>query len=228
MGGFQWQTYQRQYASAFFKKLGGRYKRIRLRPKGKPLPEVYDYKLEQIKSLEQLSEQGHIDLFYGDESHVCTQGYVPYGWQFPDEEVCIASQKAKRLNCLGFINRHSECFSVTTDQNIGAQFVAEYLEEFSFKIHRQTVIILDNASVHKSHIIKERIAYWQHRGLFIVYLPPYCPHLNIAETLWRKLKKEWLNPEDYFDSEALFYAVNRCLANVGKELGIKFKQFSIN
>lgn len=146
--------------------------------------------MEQIKSLEQLSEQGLIDLFYGDESHVCTQGYIPYGWQFPDEEVFIASQKARRLNCLGFINRRSKCFSITTEANIGAQFVLEYLEEFSFKIHCETVIILDNTSVHKSRIIKERILYWQQRGFFIAYLPPYSPHSNIAETLWRKFKKE--------------------------------------
>ncbi|KAA6341355.1 hypothetical protein EZS27_010843 [termite gut metagenome] len=36
-----------------------------------------------------MSEQGQIDLFYGDESHVCSEGYVPYGWQFPDEEVAL-------------------------------------------------------------------------------------------------------------------------------------------
>ena len=172
--------------------------------------------------------QGRIDLFYGDESHVCTQGYVPYGWQFPDEEVCIASEKAHRLNCFGLINRQSECFSITTEQNIGAQFILKYLEDFSFRIHRETVIILDNASVHKAKIIQQRMPYWQKRGLFIIFLPPYCPHLNIAETIWRKLKKEWLNPEDYRNRDTLFYATNRCLANLGKELNIKFKQFNIN
>ncbi|MDR0574663.1 MAG: transposase [Tannerella sp.] len=26
--------------------------------------------------------------------------------------------------------------------------------------------------------------------MFITFLPPYSPHLNIAETVWRKLKKE--------------------------------------
>jgi transposase len=66
------------------------------------------------------------------------------------------------------------------------------------------------------------------RGLFIFFLPPYSPHLNIAETLWRKLKKEWLNPEDYRDKETLFYAVNRCMANVGEYLTINFSPFSAN
>ena len=46
--------------------------------------------------------------------------------------------------------------------------------------------------------------YWQKRGLFIFFLPPYSQHLNIAETIWRKLKKEWLEPEDYFEKDSLF------------------------
>jgi hypothetical protein len=53
-------------------------------------------------------------------------------------------------------------------------------------------------------------------------------HLNLAETLWRKLKKEWLNPEDYRDKETLFYAINRCMENVGGDLTIKFSLFNAN
>ncbi|MBL7993531.1 MAG: transposase [Candidatus Kapabacteria bacterium] len=64
--------------------------------------------------------------------------------------------------------------------------------------------------------------------MFIFFLPPYSPHLNIAETLWRKLKKEWLNLEDYQDKETLFYAVNRCMAHVGKFLTINFSPFNPN
>ncbi|KAA6324457.1 hypothetical protein EZS27_026221, partial [termite gut metagenome] len=41
----------------------------------------------------------------------------------------------------------------------------------------------------------------------------------------RKLKKEWLDPEDYFDKDSLFYAVNRCLANLGTNLNIKYSKF---
>jgi len=174
------------------------------------LPEYYQCKVEKLKELEQLSQKGQIDLFYGDESHVCSEGYVPYGWQFPEEQVCILSEKAHRINCFGFINRQSKCYLETTEQNIDAQFILEYFEKFSFEIHKETFIVLDNASVHRAKIIRERIPFWQNRGLFLFFLPPYSPHLNIAETIWRKLKKEWLNPEDYFDKDSLFYATNRC------------------
>lgn len=192
------------------------------------MPEYYEYKVAKIKELEQLCQKGKIDLYYGDESHVCSEGYVPYGWQFPDEEVCILAEKAFRINCFGLINRQSRCHWATTEQNIDAQFVLERLEELSFEIHIETFVILDNASVHKAKKILERIPYWQKRGLFIFFLPPYSPHLNIAETIWRKLKKEWLDPEDYFEKDSLFYATNRCLANLGGSLKINFSPFNIN
>lgn len=50
------------------------------------------------------------------------------------------------------------------EQNGNAQFILEYFENFSFEIHKQTFVVLDNASVHKAKIIRERMPYWQKRG----------------------------------------------------------------
>jgi transposase len=181
-----------------------------------------------ITELEHLSETGEIDLYYGDETHVCSQGYVPYGWQFPGEDVHIPVEKSYKINILGFINRKSQYMGMMTESNIGADTVIEYLEKLSFSIKKKTVLVLDNASVHKSRSMMERIPFWQQRGLFITFLPPYSPHLNIAETVWRKLKKEWINPEDYLEKDRLFYATNRWLAALGKKVCIKFRHFNKN
>ena len=90
------------------------------------------------------------------------------------------------------------------------------------------VLVLDNASVHTSKKFKERLAVWERRGLEIMYLPPYSPELNIAETLWRRLKMSYIQPKDYLTKDNLFYAVNRCLANIGHEIVIKYSTFSLN
>jgi hypothetical protein len=47
-----------------------------------PSPQLYEYKTGKLQELETLYAGGEINLFYGDESHICTEGYVPYGWQF--------------------------------------------------------------------------------------------------------------------------------------------------
>ena len=114
---------------------------------------------------------------------------------------------------------------IMTERNIGSSIVIEYLEGFSLKI-KKTVLILDNASLHKSGNMMERIPFWNARGLFITFLPPYSPHLNIAQTVWRKLKKEWINSEDYMQKGKPFYAANRWLAALGKQVCINFSHFN--
>ena len=98
---------EREYLQGFFIRIGARYRRIRKRPKGKPSPQLYAYKTEKLQELEQQAIAGTIDLYYGDESHICTEGYVPYGWQFRGEDVCIPSERGLRLNIFGMIDRHN-------------------------------------------------------------------------------------------------------------------------
>jgi len=69
---------------------------------------------------------------------------------------------------------------------------------------------------------------WQQRGLFLFYLPRYSPHLNIVETLWRKLKYEWLAAKDYETRETLCYAVRLALKAVGTTLQINFSDFNLS
>lgn len=157
-----------------------------------------------------------------------SQGYVPYGWQFADEKVAVYVEKGHRINVFGLISRQNECYWATTQQNIDSTFVWTELEQLSFKIKKETFVILDNASVHQSKIMQQQIPVWQNRGLFLFFLPPYSPQLNIAETLWRKLKTEWIIPEDYLQKDTLFYAVNRCMANIGISLKINFSPFNAN
>lgn len=59
---------------------------------------------------------------------------------------------------------------------------------------------------------------------FPLFLPPYSPQLNIAETLWRILKGKWIRPQDYITSDILFYTTNRALADIGKGLRINFSK----
>jgi transposase len=128
----------------------------------------------------------------------------------------------------GLIDRYNHKHWATTEQNIDSHFVFNQLELLSFQITKQTVILLDNATIHKAKIIQNQLKFWEKRGLYIFYLPPYSPNLNIAETLWRKIKKEQIDPIDYLNKDTLFYAVNQCLAQLGKMWKINFSEFNIN
>lgn len=213
---------EREYLQGFFIRLGAGYRRIRKRPKGKPSPQLYAYKTEKLQELVQQEKDGLIDLYYGDESHICTEGYVPYGWQFRGEDVYIPSERGLRLNIFGMIDRNNRYDGFSTTENMTADKVADFLDRLSLRIRKNTFVVLDNASVHRCKLMRELRPIWEKRGLFLFFLPPYSPHLNIAETLWRILKGKWLRPADYCSTDFLLYATNRALAALGSELNINF------
>ena len=218
---------QRVDVQTFFSSIGARYKRIRKRPRGKPSPQLYEYKVEKLQELERKAEDGKIDLYYADESHICTEGYVPYGWQFRDEDIFVPSQKIARLNIFGMTTRDNKYEGFTSRESMTADKVADFLDRMSFRQKtRNIVIVLDNASVHRSGNIKEMRPVWESRGLYLFYLPPYSPHLNIAETLWRVLKGKWIRPQDYSSTDSLFYATQMALASVGTSLFVNYHHYA--
>ena len=63
------------------------------------------------------------------------------------------------------------------------------------------MVVLDNAPFHKARAIQEAREGWEAKGLELSHLPAYCPHLNLIEGVWRRLKG-FLMPRRYYDSLA--------------------------
>jgi hypothetical protein len=180
-----------------------------------------------LGELEQLSKSGLIDLYYGDESRVSIDPCMPYGRQFAGERVFMPAAKGAGLNCFGLLTRANTLRFETTRQRITSRFIVGQFERLSFSIRKMTVVVSDNARVHTSQQVQGRRPFRQQRGLFISYLPPSSPHLHLAETLWRKLKYEWLQPSDNVTTDGLFDQVRQAPAAVGKSLKIRFSEFSL-
>lgn len=213
-----------RHVQGFFISLGARFGRIRKTTKGTPSPQLYTYKKEKLQELEQQYREGLINLYFGDGSFTCTEGYVPYGWQFPGENITIPSDRGARLNIWGMIDYDSRYHGFCSTESMTSERIADFLDKFSLTIRKDTFIVLDNAKVHRSKYMKEMRKIWEKRGLYLFFLPPYSPHLNIAETLWRMLKGQWIQPADYVSTDNLFYAVNRGLAGLGTTHVINFSK----
>lgn len=65
----------------------------------------------------------------------------------------------------------------------------------------RVVVVLDNAPFHKAGAVRDARPGWEAKGLRLRYLPAYCPHLNLIEGMWRKLKG-FLMPRRFYDSLA--------------------------
>ncbi len=173
--------------------------------------------------MQELEKQGHIEVFYGDESGFSLPSALPYGWQFAGEQVGIRPGHSKRLNVLGFLNTANELHTFSREGTLDAAFVLEAVSEWAATRTTPTVLVLDNARIHHSAAFPAQLPIWEAQDVFIFYLPTYSPHLNKIETLWRKTKYEWLKPEAYASFAVLKETVRRILDQVGTKYTIKFK-----
>ena len=130
-----------------------------------------------------MSDQGLIDLYYGDECRVSLNPSVPYAWQFADEEVFMPTSQGQGLNCFALINRANTLLFETTTKSVNSALIVEQPEQLSYSIGKETVVVLDNAKPHTAKAVQERRPYWQQRGLTLFYLPPYSQGLRMYQSL---------------------------------------------
>lgn len=157
-----------------------------------------------------------------EESHIYTEGDVSYGWQFRCEDIHILSERGLKLSIFCMADRNNKYEGFSTTENMKANKVADFIARLSLRIRKDSFIVLDNASVHRCKLMRELRPIWEKQGLFLFFLPPYSPHLNIVEMLWRILKDKRLRPIDYVSTDSLLYATNRALVAIGTKLKINF------
>jgi DDE superfamily endonuclease len=197
--------------------------------KGKRNEEAFQRDKECLAAFKQQENDGELALYYFDESGFSTTPSVPYGWQRIGETRRIPCHRSKRMNVLGFLSRSNDLFFHTAEQAVTTDTVVAafdaFVEGYASK-HQETgipcLVVLDNASIHRSGMFKEKLTGWLERGVRVYFLPPYSPELNLIEILWRKIKYEWLPFDAYQSYGHLKKWVLEILGNVGVKFQITF------
>ncbi len=179
-------------------------------------------KQECLGEIENLEQEGHIEVFYGDESGFSLTPVTACCWQYPKEEVRILPQKSKRVNLFGLMSKDNRLTTFHKEGPINTAFVVNCLSEWVETLSKPTLLVLDNAPIHQAHSFRAHLEQWQDKNLFIFFLPKYSPHLNKIETLWRKLKYEWLKPDDYSSLPLLKEALSSICSQFGHQYKIGF------
>lgn len=84
-------------------------------------------------------------------------------------------------------NKDTVAWTVAKTKN-SATFIG-FLEELLVKQYptRRVVVVMDNASYHKSASSLAALSLFEHR-VMLIWLPPYCSDLNPIEGFWLHLK----------------------------------------
>jgi len=85
------------------------------------------------------------------------------------------------------------------------------------------VVVLDNASMHRSKAFRRKRVEWMSQRVHLIYLSAYSPELNLIEILWRQMKYAWLPLSAYLSFDHLSKEVCRLLDGYGSECTINFE-----
>ena len=159
-----------------------------------------------------------MDVYYGDESGFCLTSAIPYGWPFPGEQVATQLQYSQPFNVLGLYNAApNELHTAAREGMLDAAFIIVTLDAWAATRTRPTVLVLDNARIHRAAAFRARFEAWQAQDVSIFCLPTYSPHRNKVEPLWRKINYEWLWPEAYVTFRTLKRAIWHILDRGGQQ-----------
>lgn len=167
---------------------------------------------------------GRCDLFSGDESGFCLQPTLGRCWQPPGPTLAVPAQAhSRRWNVVGFLRGDGELAHLGRVGRLGAREFIEAVETRLLPtLRRPSILILDNGPCHRSRLVRAKRAEWRRRGLRLFFLPPYCPHLNRIETLWRLVKHHWLPLTAYANFATLRESVTTLLNTVGLNHRVSF------
>lgn len=170
------------------RRLGYTWKRCRRSLKAQRDPLAFAACQQQQHTLHQAEQRGEVAVFYADECRFSRQAPVPYAWQVRGQPAVELPAIRGRGGCsvLGFWQAGVGRQPVVAYQRAGsftADLFALAVDEFSRTLTGPTVLVLDNASIHRAHLVRAYWDTWAERGLSLLFLPAYSPELNRIEVL---------------------------------------------
>ena len=123
--------------------------------------------------------------------------------------------EGRRVNALAALLRTAsgaDLVWTTKPQAFVAEEVVQFLRDLP-PIEIPTVVVLDNAGIHRSKAVRAARADLWTRGIYLYYLPPYSPDLNAIEPVFRVIKHDELPERRYTTVPALTAAIDTGFSN---------------
>jgi putative transposase len=95
----------------------------------------------------------------------------------------------QRRQVCGAYNWHSARLTYTTASRKNSETFIAFLEHLLDEYPRQhLLVVMDNASYHRSKTVRAALSLWEDR-LLVIWLPKYSPFLNPIERFWLHFKQ---------------------------------------
>jgi transposase len=93
------------------------------------------------------------------------------------------------LHLIGAYNWKTDAVHTLSVERKNSESFIAFLEYLLTQIYPTgiVIVVLDNAAYHHSKVVRAVLSLFQHR-VRVIWLPAYCPELNLIERFWLFLK----------------------------------------
>ncbi|HEX8428448.1 transposase [Hymenobacter sp.] len=127
--------------------------------------------------------RGDLVLYYADEVRFSRSAPVPYAWQVRGQPpVLLPAERGPHggYSVWGLWRpggpQGQHFLGWMAETAFTAELVVGALDEFSQQLNEPTILVLDNASVHRAALVQGRRETGAARGLTLLFLPPIRPN----------------------------------------------------
>lgn len=131
------------------------------------------------------------------------------------QRIPYENPERRRVNALAALLRTAggaDLVWTTKPQAFVAEEVVQFLRDLP-PADIPTVVVLDNAGIHRSKVVRAARADLWRCGIYLYYLPPYSPQLNAIEPVFRVIKHDELPERRYPTVAALTAAIDTGFRN---------------
>ena len=151
-----------------------------------------------------------------------------YSWSLPGarKRVDYEAPQGRRVNAMAALRRHGSSRRLqvfTAERTWDSYDLLGFLGALpGAKVPR--VVVLDNASLHTSGVIRAARAGLAASGIYLYFLPPYAPELNEIEPVFRQVKYQERPQRSHPTRAGLRDAVESGFTTYGRGLKSKSKR----
>lgn len=142
----------------------------------------------------------HDKIYFVDGVHPQFNSVSSYGWMRKGEKRSLKSNTGReRLNINGALDPDTLEVIARFDETLDTESTLALFKDIENANPgaNKVVLIVDNARYYYNSEVLGYVT--ESKILEMIFLPPYCPNLNLIERLWRFMRKKVLN-NHFYDS----------------------------
>jgi putative transposase len=179
-----------------------------------------------LNNLKAKAAAGRLALYYLDECGFSPTLPVGYSWSLPRQRKLIRYEapQGRRVNALAAYRpygRSPRLEVFTAERTWDSYDLLGFLKSLP-RSNVPRVVVLDNASIHTSKVIRQARHGLAATGIYLYFLPPYSPELNQAEPVFRQVKHHEIPQRSFTTRAGLREAVVIGFDNYGRKLRPKY------